>query len=377
MSQADWFARRLGHLQALLPGFQAAYGSNSWKILNGLADGDDDVDALVQQGILQASLATATGPALAGWGATVGVYATPAVAATCPIVFSLSPVNASASTVIPAGAVVMTNTASGQAAVAFTTQTDATIPANSGNSNVVTATCTTAGTVGNVPANSVVVPYSGVPAGVTVSNPAAGGSAGYTAGAAQESDDSLRASIYDALQNQTVAARVEGVALQTSGSWGSVFAALVVDGNAGTPDQHGNYTLYVCDSAGNSSTSLQNAVQANVLAMGNIGLTLTVAAFTLVTQAVAGTYTLLPGGVSATVNAGIVANIQAWMATLQPGAAMLPTDLILACYGQKQGIAAVPGLKDITITTPSAPLAATSTQIIRLSGTPSFSLGTI
>lgn len=373
MSQADWFARRVGYMQALQPGFQAAYGSTAWKLYTAISQGDADVDALVQQGARNASLADATGAALVGIGAGYGVLPTAAVAATVPVVFSLSPVNASAATVIPAGAVVMTPAGGSSGAVQFVTGADATIPANSGSSNTVTATCLATGTAGNVPAGSITIPYSGVPAGVTVSNPAAGGSSGYVAGANQESDDSYRAAIYDAIQNKTAAARIEGVALQQSGTWGSVFDAHVVDAQ----DTKGNYTLYVCDDQGNAGASLQSAVRSAVLAMANIGLTLTVAGVTLVSETISGTYTLQPGAVSATVQSGIQTTILAWMNGLKAGANLYPTDLILACYGQKAGIAAVPGLLDLTITAPAAPVSATATQIIRSNGTPSFSLGSL
>lgn len=372
MSQADWFSRRVGYMQALQAGFHAAYGSTSWKLFTAMSQADNDVESLVQQGAQNASLASATGPALDAWGAGYGVFRTAAVAATVPIVFGLSPANGSAATIIPAGAQVMAPASGGQAAVQFTTGADATIPAGQTQSNTVTATCAVTGTAGNVPASAVTIPYSGVPAGVTVTNPAAGGSAGYTAGAAAESDDELRSAIYDAIQNKTAGARIEGVALQQSGTWGSVFAAHVADAQ----DQHGNYTLYVCDSAGNSGASLQSAVQSAVLAMGNIGLTLTVAGFTLVTQALTGTYTLQPGAVDATVKAGIQTAWQAWGTSLQPGAPLLPTDFILAAYGAKAGIAAVPGLLDLNISVPSAPLAASATQIIR-PGTITLSAGSL
>lgn len=372
MSQAAWFARRINYLQLTIPGLQAAYGSNTWNWCNALAMADNDGEQLIQQGIVNASLANATGPALYAIGAAYGVYVQPAVAATAPVVFSLNPVNPSASTVIPAGAVVMTPPAGGQAAVQFTTGADATIPANSSNSNTVTATCSATGMFGNVPINSITVPYSGVPAGVTVTNSAAGGSAGYVAGAPQQSDDSYRASVYKAIQIKTAAARIEAVAEQVTGSFGNVFAAHVVDAQDGL----GNYTVYVCDIDGNASSDLQAAVTTAITAMGNIGLTLTVAPFTLVTQPVTGTLTLQSGAVFAAVQAGCVAAMDAWGNTLPPGTNLLPTDLILACYGQKQGIGATPGLLDLTITTPSAPISASATEIVRL-GTISLSLGTI
>lgn len=372
MTQADWLARRVGYATAALPGLQAAYGSAYWKWASAQAQGDDDVDQIVQQGAKNAALASAVGPALDAIGAGYGVYRQAAVFATVPVVFSLNPVNPSAATTIPTGAVVMT-TNTGQGAVQFATQADATIPANAANSNVVTALALASGTAGNAAAGSVVVAYSGVQPGVAVANPAAGGSAGYVAGAAAESDDGYRAAIFDAIQFQTAAGRIEGVAKQQAGSWGAVFAAHVVDAQ----DQHGNYTLYVCDGAGNASSPLQTAVATAVGAMGNIGLTLTVAPFTLVTQNVVGTVTLQPGAVLATVVAGCQAAMQAWAAQLPAGANLLPTDLLLACYGAKQGVAAaVPGLLDLTITTPAAPVVIDATHIARL-GSVTLTLGTI
>jgi phage-related baseplate assembly protein len=372
MTQADWLARRTNYLASMLPGLQTAYGSTAWKWSNAQAMGDNDVDQIVQQGALNASIANAVGPALDALGAGFNVYRQPAIRATVPIVFSLNPVNPSAATTISTGAVVLTPTTGGQGSVQFTTLADATIPANSANSNTVTAQCLTTGTAGNVAIGTVTIPYSGVPAGVTVSNPAAGGSSGYVAGAAAQSDDSYRAAIFDAIQNQTAAARIEGVAKQQSGTWGAVFAAHLVD----AADQHGNYTLYVCDVAGNSGASLQTAVTNAVNAMTNIGLTPTIAGLTLVTQNIVGTYTLQPGAVSATVNAGATAAMQAWSATLLNGVNFLPTDFILACYGQKKGIAAVPGLLDLTLSTPSAPVSVDATHIARV-GTITLTLGSI
>lgn len=372
MSQADWFARRVGYLQALVPGVQAAYGSNAWNIMTALSQGDANHDALIQQGVQNASLAYAVGPALYALGAGYGVFLQPAVYATAPLVFTLNPVNASAATTIPAGSVVMTPSSSGQAAVQFTTLADATIPANTANSNTVTGQCAVTGLAGNVPTGSVILPYSGVPGGVTVTNPAAGGSAGYVAGAPPQTDASYRASVYDAIQNKTAAARIEGVAKQTTGTFGSVFAAKVID----AADTHGNYTCYVSDIDGNASSPLQSAVQANIAAMGNIGLTLTVAALTLVTQNIVGTYTLQPGAVDATVKAALIVAMQAWGNTLPSGVNLLPTDLLISCYGGKPGIPAVAGVLDLNIATPSAPLAATDVQIIRL-GSVTLSAGSI
>jgi uncharacterized phage protein gp47/JayE len=372
MTQADWLARRTNYLASMLPGLQTAYGSTAWKWSNAQAMGDNDVDQIVQQGALNASIANAVGPALDALGAGFNVYRQPAIYATVPVVFSLNPVNPSAATTISTGAVVLTPTIGGQGSVQFTTLADATIPANSANSNTVTAECLTTGTAGNVATGTVTIPYSGVPAGVTVSNPAAGGSSGYVAGAAAESDDSYRAAIFDAIQNQTAAARIEGVAKQQSGTWGAVFDAHLVD----AADQHGNYTLYVCDVAGNSGSPLQTAVTNAVNGMGNIGLTPTIAGFTLTTTNITGTVTLLSGAVLATVVAGCQAAMNAWAAGLKSNSNLLLTDLIVACYGAKKNIAAVPGLGDLTITAPSAPVAIDATHIARL-GTITLTLGSI
>jgi hypothetical protein len=73
----------------------------------------------------------------------------------------------------------------------------------------------------------------------------------------------------------------------------------------------------------------------------------------------------------------VSAALTAWVAGLLPGQALLPTDLIRACFGAQPNYTAIAGLTDLVITTPAAPLAATATQIIRISGTPTLVQGTL
>jgi hypothetical protein len=368
-SQANLFQAVSLYAKALNPRLQVAQDGLAWTILQATSMSAADISTKIDTAALQYQLASAFGDGLTALAAQYGVYRIAAIAATGPYQFSRAQADPNNSVTIAAGTTVQTVAQAGPAVQQFTTQAAATIAAGQTTSNVVTVQALAGGAAGNVAVNTVTV-LGSAPAGITGTNTAALGSAGYTVGADVESDTALRSRSLSAIAPANTIAQLKAAAQSVPG----IFAATVVD----LQDTLGGYKVYACDANGALSSGLQSSVLAAVNAVGSVGLTPTVLDFTLVTQAVAANITITATAVYATVAAAVSAAITAWIDQLQPGAALLNTDLTRACFGAQPKMTAISGLVDMTVTTPTAPgLAATSTQIIRLSGTPTITLGSL
>jgi len=366
-TQNDLYVQVQQYAQALNPRLQVAYGGTSWLLFQSVSMVGASIMAKVQAAALQYLLASASADGLTALAAQYGVIRTAAVAGTAPYVFTTAQAPTQAVT-IPAGTVVQTVPQSGQTASQFTTLAAATIPAGQTSSNTVTVQAVVGGSAQNLAVGTLTVIASG-PSGVAGSNTAAVGSAGYVLGADAETDAHLRSRTLGAVYPANSPQAIASAALAVPG----VFAATVVDAQ----DKQGDYTCYACQADGTLPGSLQTAVASAIALVDGIGLTRTVAAFTLLSQAVAATVTVGSAYTYSAVAAQVSAALTAWVAGLVPGQALLPTDLIRACFGAQPNTTAIVGLTDLAITTPAAPVAASATQIIRLSGTPTLTQGTL
>lgn len=368
-TQQSELVRLQQYAQALNPQVQVAYGSNFWLLFNAVAMSATDKLVKIATAAQQYLLSSASADGLTALCAQFGVIRNPAVAGTAPYVFAVPQANPNQAITLPANTIVQTQSQPGQTPAQYQTLQSATIPAGQTLSNTVTVQALVGGVASNVGSGTITV-VATAPSGVSGSNSAAVGGGGYLLGADAESDAALRARTLNAIAPANSIATLKAAALSVSG----VFAATVVDAQ----DEHGNYTVYACQADGTLPSGLQSSVLTAVRAAQSVGVTPTVIDFTAVTQAVAATITVAPTATYATVAAAVAATITSWVGALQPGQALLNTDLTRACFGAQNGYLAVAGLTDMTVTTPTAPgLAATSTQVIRLSGTPTITLGSL
>jgi hypothetical protein len=366
-TQQDLFTQLQQYAQALNPRLQVATGGNSWLLFQSVSMTAAAIMAKVQAAALQYLLASASSDGLTSLASQYGVIRTAAVAGTAPYVFTMQQAPTQAVT-IPAQTVVQTVPQSGQTASQFTTLAAATIPAGQTSSNTVTVQAVQGGSTGNLAIGTLTVIASG-PSGVAGSNTAAVGSSGYVLGADAETDAHLRSRTLGAVYPANSPQAIASAALAVPG----VFAATVVDAQ----DKLGDYTCYAAQADGTLPTPLKTSVTSAIALVDGIGLTRTVTNYTLVTQAIAATVTVSSSYTYSAVAAQVSAALSRWVGALLPGQALLPTDLIRACFGAQSGYTAIAGLTDLVVTTPAAPLAATATQIIRISGTPTLTQGTL
>lgn len=364
-TQQAAYSQLVQYLQTLAPAIQVASGSNLWAICNAVAMAATGNQTQINTAAAQYLLSSAYGDGLTALAQQFGVTRKAAIAGTAPYVISARQAPTAAVTV-PAGTVVQTPPQTGQTTIQYTTLAAATIPAGQTSSNTVAAQALVGGTASNVATNTLTV-VAQAPSGVTGTNTGATGSSGYILGADAESDADLRARTLDAIAPQTTKAALKAAALAVTG----VFDATIVD----PADQLGDYTCYACQSDGTLPGSLNSAVLAALQATGQVGLTPAVSAFTLTSQAVAATVVVGSAYTYSAVAAQVSTTITNWVNGLKSATPLLPTDLIRAVFGAQPNYTAIAGVTDITITTPSAPVSADTTHIIRLSGTPTLTQG--
>lgn len=358
-SQADLYARAVQYLQAQNPLLQPARGGTLWQLLTAVTQGAADTQAKVDAGALQAQIGTASGDGLTAQAADRAVYRKPAAAATAPGVFTRVPADPNNALTIPANTPVGTAPQPGSAPIAFFSLAAATILAGQTASNTVTVQAMVGGAAGNVGIGQISQVTQG-PAGVAFANSAAA-----TGGADTESDASLRNRVYLSVAPANSPQEVAAAALAVPG----IFAAVVVDAQDGA----GNYTVYASDVNGALSGALSGAVTTAIAAVDGIGLTRHVSAVTVLSQAVAANIVVDGNYTYAAVAAAVQAAITTYIASLQPGAVLHPSDLTRAVFGALPGYTPVAGLVAFYPTTPAAAVVpANAYTLIRLSGTPTI-----
>lgn len=358
-SQADLYARVVQYLQAQNPLLQPARGSTLWQLLTAITQGAADTQAKVDAGALQAQIGTASGDGLTAQAADRAVYRKPAAAATAPGVFTRVPADPNNALTIPANTPVATLAQPGSSPIAFYSLAVATIPAGQTSSNSITVQAYVGGVAGNVGIGQIIQVTQG-PAGVAFANTSAA-----SGGADVESDASLRNRVYLSIAPANSPQEVAAAALAVPG----IFAAVVVDAQDGA----GNYTVYASDVTGALSGALTTAVTTAISAVDGIGLTRHVSAVTVLSQAVAANIVVNSNYTYAAVAAAVQAAITTYVASLQPGAVLHPSDLTQAVFGSLSGYTSVAGLVAFYPTTPSAAVVPANTYtLIRLSGVPTI-----
>ena len=246
--------------------------------------------------------------------------------------------------------------------------TSQTITIQPGTSVSVSATCTSVGTVTNVPAHAITQVVQPIP-GLTVTNPSAQPT---QAGRNAETATELQARIQNKVaenQRGTGNALAAGALLTTLTDGAGAVTEAVVKAQAYDfaltstyPDW--NVWLYVFNGVGPASTTLLSTAQGIINtgytdAHGTLqpgfksaGLFVSVVDAPEISQAVSVTITLAPGYTWATVQSAVQTAILAWITALPLGAAWITSQLTLA-------ILAVPGVADAVVTTPSGNLGST------------------
>lgn len=232
-----------------------------------------------------------------------------------------------------------------------------------GASVTANATCTSTGTVTNVPANSITQVVQPV-TGLTVTNPSA---QPLQAGRNAETPTELQARIQNKVaenQRGTLNACAIGALLTTlTDGAGAVTEAVVkaqgYDFPVASAYPNTNAWLYVFNGVGSASATLLSTAQGII----NTGFTdahgtaqpgfkaagvfVVVVDAPEIAQAVSALITVAPGYTWATVQSAVETAIHTWIAALDLGATWINSALL-------QAILAVPGVADAVITTPSA-----------------------
>lgn len=352
-SLVDTKQRLVAYVLALGPTLDTNPGTVLDDLISAFAASETDTLSFLESTQAQSFLGTASGVQLTAKSSDYGVFRAGAVASTTTVVFSRAQADPVNVTTIPLGTLVQTTPGPGSPAIVFSTTAVGSIAAGSTSSPAIGVQAVVAGKAGNVGAgliNLIPVSISGAAAVTVVTNASAA-----SGGADAETDAAL---LGRTLNNMTannspyiIAAAAQGVA--------GIANASVYDWRDGL----GNYTCYAADSSGNLSGALNTAVTTAIAAVDGIGLNRHVQAFATVPITIVASVAINTSFVQATVLANIQSAINAWMASLKPGQAFLPYDLHRAVAGAVTGIAAVQGVNDFFVTTPSAPTAITTYQI--------------
>ena len=296
--------------------------------------------------VLQATRAsTSTGNDLDTWMSDFTLTRLPASSATAIVTFSrLSPAIAAT---IPAGALIKTNDGSATFSVAVDTTNAAwsetaggyQLPA--GTSSVpVPVSCQTAGSVGNVQANTITLmatPLVGVDS-VTNALPAVGG-------ADAETDAAFRLRFQNFIGSRS-RATLASVEFAITSVQAGVSYLIQENSDAGGNYRPGWFLVIVDDGSGYPSSELLASITQSIETMRPIGSGFSVQAPTVVTADIAVNLTVQAGTLLNQVTGPVSTAITAYINALPVGAFLSVTRLIQVCYAASSAIS---NISSITI----------------------------